>query len=544
MPSFIVTWNTITPSLLEILVPVMEQKPVSAAAPEDRPLSTRWCGRLLTALPLLVSLMWLGGRFSRTYGPTFYFLNYQHGFLKRALLGELLTPMQFISMRQILIMQMVIFAVLIATVYIVFWRMLFGNLAERSLAVFLLAGPALLPHFAYLSGDLDSVLCILTVLAVGSFLALPAGVALAVSLVLSLVAMLVHEGFVLLFYPALLAIMIDMVRRHRLRAGLVAAQLAVVGVAFLAILHYGKWAVPHPEYMAAAQLRTDMPLEGTVFVVMSSSLQQQLRFVATMYTPHLIFGLLLSCLTSVPYFAMLAWLLERALAVRGYTRTHRWALLLLLAAPMLLFPLGHDAMRWLSGICVNVSLFLLYLYRTATDDSSEFVTERRTLTGWTATPVYGAMLGYALALGAFSVASNRLVSNVGQLMAGKHDDVQRLKLEAAHDGFSSTGLQRALMPPAKRYRVTGPLCRLGLRVVRAQDLSAACHCVVPARGCSGAALFGIRIRTRADKISLAHERGDLCLAAIILFCKGSVRCARRGVGEEYAATQSGVAFEV
>lgn len=391
---------------------VTEHAPRHPDAPEHSP-GARWAGPLLTSLPVLVSIAWFGSTLQRSYGPTHYFLNYQHGFLKRALLGELLLPLHFIGLRQILAIEIAIFSLLVAATYVVFRRMLFGRTEERALAAFLLAAPALLPHFAYLSGDLDSVLCIFTVLAVGAFLALPAGFALAASLMLSLAAILVHEGFVLLFYPVLLAIMIDRVRRRRLHAGLVVAQLAVVGIVFLAVLHYGKWTHPHPEYLAAAQQRTNLPLEGTVFLVLSSTLQQQLHFVAALYTPRLIAGILLSGLVSLPYFAMLVWLMQRGLAARGYSNGRRWAILLLLATPVLLCPLGHDAMRWIAAICVNVTLFVLYLYSAATDDAAE----RHTLTAWTLTPLYGAMLGYALTLGAFGIASNRLVSHLGDLLS-------------------------------------------------------------------------------------------------------------------------------
>jgi hypothetical protein len=377
------------------------------------PTVERWTRRLLTALPVLASLLWLGGTFHRAYGPTHYFLSYQHGFLKRALLGELLLPLHFISLRTVLAIEFAIFAAVIAVTYFVFRRTLFGTLEERALAAFLLAAPALLPHFAYLSGDVDSVLYICTVLAVGAFLAMSAGAALASAVALSIVALLIHEAFALLFYPLLIAIVIDQCRRHRLRRGVVIAQLALIGIVFLAILHFGKWSVPHPEYLAAAQLRTNMPLEGTVFLVLSNTLQQQLHFVAALYTKQLVAGVLLSCLVSLPYFAMLVWLLQSALALRGYAKKAWRSLLLLLCAPLLLLPLGHDGMRWVSAICVNLSLFLLYLYSTAPEPA-----DRRALTTWTATPLYPAMLGYTLALGAYGIASTRLVTNIGNLLSG------------------------------------------------------------------------------------------------------------------------------
>ena len=105
--------------------------------------------------------------------------------------------------------------------------------------------------------------------------------------------------------------------------------------------------------------------------------------------------------------------MQSALAIRGYTDKSRWSLLLLLCAPLLLLPLGHDVMRWVSAICINISLFLLYLHNTASEPA-----ERRPLTSWTATPLYPAMLGYTLLLGAYGIASTRLITNIGNLLSG------------------------------------------------------------------------------------------------------------------------------
>ena len=69
-------------------------------------------------------------------------------------------------------------------------------------------------------------------------------------------------------------------------------------------------------------------------------------------------------------------------------------------------------MRWVAAVCVDISLFLLYLYRTGAP------AEQSALTGWTATPLYGALLAYALVLGPFGIASNRLVTNIGNLLNG------------------------------------------------------------------------------------------------------------------------------
>jgi hypothetical protein len=44
--------------------------------------------------------------------------------------------------------------------------------------------------------------------------------------------------------------------------------------------------------------------------------------------------------------------------------------------------------------------------------------ERRACTAWTATPLYPGMLGYTLALGAYGIASTRLLTNLHNLLSG------------------------------------------------------------------------------------------------------------------------------
>ncbi len=382
-------------------------------------LLVRGAAGLLSAVPLLVSLLWLGGMFRRTYGPTHYFLNYQHGFVKRGLLGELLAHVGFLSLHTIFAIEMAIFATVLVATYGAFRRFFFGTLEQRALAALLFSAPALLPHFAYLSGDLDSVLYVLMVLAVWSLVELPAVAGFVLSLVLSIAALLVHEANLLLFYPAIAVLLLDRVRSKRLALPLAVMHVVLVGLAFVAIVHFGKWTAPHPEYLAAAQQRTDMPLEGTVFLVLSSTLTQQLHFVRALYTTRLLSAIVLTCLLSLPYFAMLGWLLERSLRDRDYAPRLRWAVMALLCAPLLLLPLGHDAMRWIAGIAVNATLVVLALESTgAARQSRTYSDENVTRWSWTGSPLYPAMLGYVIALGAYGIASCRLATNLGNLLSG------------------------------------------------------------------------------------------------------------------------------
>ncbi len=376
-----------------------------------------WTNLTITVLPVLFSLAYLCATAANTYGPSHLLLTYSHGFLKRALMGTLFAPLGFLSTGTLLHIQIAAFITLAGTTCWLFRRILLGTVQERCFGVFVLAGPALLPHFAYMSGELDTYLFIVTVLALGALFSVRGvpGVLLATSA--SVAGLLIHEAFALMFYPLILAVAVDLHRRQRMARRVLAAHFAIVLSAFLAILHFGKLGAHAPAAMAAAQQRTDMPLEPTVFLVLGSTLREQLTFVSHLYTPRLVAGVALTVLVSIPYFAILVSLLQKALHRNGSSVFRTRLLLLVLAgSPLLLCFLGHDAMRWISASAINVSLYLLYLYRIEPEGSPV----RNGLTAWTATAAFPAALAYMLVLGPNGIASNRLVANLGVLLSHLH----------------------------------------------------------------------------------------------------------------------------
>ncbi|WP_446742958.1 hypothetical protein [Silvibacterium acidisoli] len=365
-----------------------------------------------SALPFIAGIAYLGASSTtRTYGPSHWFANYRHGFMRRALVGEAFSRVAYLSERTVHRLEVALFAVICVLTALAFRKILFGSIPERRFAAFLLAAPAFLPHMAYMDGELDSFLYIALLLGALALMRLPALPGLAMATVFSVVGLLTHEGFALMFYPLILVLALDLMHSRQLKAGWVATHLAVVILCFAAIVHFGALPGTPGQWIAEAQQRTDMPIEGTVFLVLHFTLKQQLEFVRHLYSAKVVGSILLTLVICIPYFFILKRLLNKTFAARGYSAGHRLLVMLLFACPLALTVLGHDVMRWVSALCINISLFLLLVYRSMPQKNDS----QSVLTGWTAAPAYAATLLYLLALGPFGIAGNRFVSNIGSL---------------------------------------------------------------------------------------------------------------------------------
>src|SRR5882757_1324822 len=314
--------------------------------PAGRPREARFAALAFTLLPLLYSLCYLAARPSaRTYGPSHWFLNYQYGFIRRGLIGQAFGYTAYLSLRSIHIIELIVFMGVAAFTYAIFRRVLFGSLADRRFAAFLLVAPAALPHLAYLSGEVDNFLYIMVLLAAAGLMRFRNLPGLSLATVCVIVGMLMHEAFALMFYPLILAILADLLHHRRIKLIWAALHLGVVFSAFVAIVHFGKLPGTIAEWLSRAQNRTDMHVEGAVFVALHNTFSQQLKFVSHLYHVTLIGSVALTLLIAIPYGVVLWKLLRSVIRSRGYKLLHGRALIVLFSAPLLLSIMGHDVMR-------------------------------------------------------------------------------------------------------------------------------------------------------------------------------------------------------
>lgn len=366
----------------------------------------------ITAIPLLAGLASLYGPVAYNYGIALYFLNYSHGFVKRGLVGELMLPLGHLTRSGIVALQVGFILAAFAATYLVFRSLFFGTLEDRTLAALLFAGPALLPHLAFLFAQPDVTLYLLLLAAVAATLRLSPVIGAFAATALCCIALLAHEAFSLAFYPLLIAILWDRTRRRALPWAVALMQPLIVLAAFLAILHFGTLKVSPEIILADASLRTAVPLQRQVFDVMASTFAQQRALVRGFYSRWLwtIFGF--SLLIAAPYFLLLGRLLARAVAALEYRLADRLVLAALFLLPLSLCYLGHDVSRWISACAIDVTLFLGYLLVT-----SDAV--RRTLRAWATGIEPFVWLAGLLIIGPFGATGLRLVEQTSVLWGGK-----------------------------------------------------------------------------------------------------------------------------
>jgi hypothetical protein len=375
---------------------------ISAGSRDDRN------ARLLSWAPLFFGAINSYGPINMNYGFALYFLTYQHGFVKRGLVGELLSGVRWLPRTCLVAIEYVFLAAAFALTYIVFRSILFGNPSERRIGAALLSAPAMLPHLGFLFAQPDVTLYILLVACVWLFLRARTAIAVAGSCGLCCVALLGHEAFCLMFYPLIAGILLHLVVRGRLRWIAAAAHVAAVAIAFAAVMHWGRLKVSPDTILAEAQVRTNVGIQRQVFDVLASGFAEQEALVRRMYTPGVVRILELSLLLTAPYIWLLARLLNRTLARACAGKVQRVSTLLLFASPLLLCALGHDTTRWIGAMCINATLFLLYLYLTEAEGSPA----RIYLRDWANSSSFVLWLVYLVGIGPYGATGLRTADQI------------------------------------------------------------------------------------------------------------------------------------
>jgi hypothetical protein len=380
-----------------------------------RPQEATAGNRLLPWLPLFVAVLNSYGAVGWNYGFALYFLNYRHGFVKRGLVGELFSSAAFLSRGSLLAIEYLFLAAAFALTYFVFRTALFGQRNDRKLAVLLLSAPAVLPHIGWLFAQPDVTLFLLLLLSLLMFLRLPPLLATALSLPVCCIALLGHEAFSLMFYPLIVAVLLQLCRTRKLPwiAGIL--HVVVVMAVFIAILHFGKLSVSPAVILAEATARTNVGIQPQVYEVMASTLAQQRVLVHKLYTPYVLQVLALTLVLIIPYFVLLFVLLRRALKAAAAPVSQQGFTALLMLAPLLLCALGHDTTRWIGAVGIDISFLILFLFLA--DEEAGPV--RTTLRAWAAGPCYLVWLGYCLVIGPMGATGLRSADNIVNAWIGQ-----------------------------------------------------------------------------------------------------------------------------
>lgn len=344
-------------------------------------------------VPLCVASLASYGPVGWNYGFALYFLNYQHGFVKRGLVGALVSPFAFLSRGNLLTLEYLFLAAAFALCYVVFRRALFQDRGLTLPAVLLLSAPGTLPHIGYLFAQPDVTMFLLMLLCLWALIQLRPLTAAIVTLPLCCLGLMAHEAFSLMFYPLIAAILLNQARTRRLPWTAAIAHVAVVGAAFVSIVHFGKLKVSPDTILQEATARTDVGIQRQVYDVMASTFAQQQELVHRLYTPGIWQYLILTVCICLPYFWLLSYLLRRCMRAVDAPAWQQVLTGILFVSPLVLCFLGHDFTRWMGAACIDASFFVLYL--ALTGDAA-----RNTLSQWSATSINTqAWLAYLIAIG-------------------------------------------------------------------------------------------------------------------------------------------------
>jgi hypothetical protein len=181
-------------------------------------------------------------------------------------------------------------------------------------------------------------------------------------------AMFLHEGFMLLWAPTLVGLMLFLVARDRGdRRALVALVLSVIGVggAFVVLYRFGTPAVPYEEFVRMVQSRADFHVTELSLRECYFSATDHLGLTLPYFTdPGAMLNLLMALVVLSPVALVLGNIWIQAMRSGG---PHRWATILLLASTLsgvALFPIATDFGRWLSAMTLCNFFAVFFLFRT------------------------------------------------------------------------------------------------------------------------------------------------------------------------------------
>ncbi|MBR0871685.1 hypothetical protein JQ633_15065 [Bradyrhizobium tropiciagri] len=332
------------------------------------------------------------------YVPYIHLLvDYHYGFTKRALIGAI------VSLFTDKVPVWLVFA-LAGTIWLVtlglfikLFRRTFGfGEAQLPLFVFIAGSPFFLKNFMHTLGHFDIYGCALTIV----LLLIPARSIAYVLLaaLFSIVLILIHHIFVLMYVPAIAAIvvlrfyLVQGVTRQNAAIGI--ASLAAVGFLFLTAQFAGTIPVPYDEFIRHLQSRMVDPSRTDLLQFGYIWYQPLSKEIADTW------GRMPSNILGIPVFALLIWLhtplwqyfarLIGALASELHRRIVIASLIMISAGYLIMFAIVFDYSRWISNwaVCMFLMLHAVKMLPASKDVSLIAPDDRKTnIFGWIITVI-------------------------------------------------------------------------------------------------------------------------------------------------------------
>jgi hypothetical protein len=321
---------------------------------------------------LIVAMGFLAIRIRRGIGDfqlTHYYFNYSDEFLRRGLIGEVLRQLG-LTLSNINVSVLYSSAVVLFLALLVLGcARLFSQLPIRTgvlFVVFMLACPGLTLHYAYSSyGYLDIFKLLLTLLGLVVIYRRDFTVALAVTCILSISSMLVHEAGLMITAPVLIAaLMVKFHDRFTLpkAAGLFAVFVAIAMVIWLRGSADTMSFEDHVNALSTVAAPHDSEISDAAVVVLHRTLGDNVGLLLPQSPWWYAWQQIKFLLLGAPYLFIFV---TSLMMVRSYLATsgRQMAALAMAAAafaPVLLYPIGHDYFRWWSAAMANYFMLMLF----------------------------------------------------------------------------------------------------------------------------------------------------------------------------------------
>jgi hypothetical protein len=305
---------------------------------------------------------------------THWAFTYEHGFIKRGLVGEfislLIGPVTTSIVNTISLAVLLLLAAALTCLFIMPAIRAPERVGVWLFGVIAVTHSATMPRFAYDLGRFDQMgLLILLVCLLLLVRASPA-VRLAVIPPLCLLGLVIHEAFFLMFLPLIAAIWF-----YEEQSGLIWPKLMVLAAMVASTWVIGRFGLlsnpPLDEYVALLQQRHAFPISKWSVGVLYSDLAKNIALSVSYLREHLhkvILEHLILGATLIPTFLLLR-SLGLTMVTGDLRQGGRCSFLLIAAAlaPLIMYPLALDYFRWWSAAITN--LLMVFAYLAAREDT-------------------------------------------------------------------------------------------------------------------------------------------------------------------------------
>jgi hypothetical protein len=299
---------------------------------------------------------------------------YEFGFIKRGLIGEILRMFFDRPGREVVIvLSYLVMAAALCSLCILYLRP-FVQAAPAAKPCLWLFTLLTLSHFATLqfiifdTGRFDQFGIVCMALSIAAIEKLRGLRTTAAILLLSLIAVLIHEAYFLMFFP--LVFFYWMYRDGTKASGFITCAVVAAAVAYIGLFGNLKYTIDRQDYIKHLIATYGPWISEQPVWILYTTTAQHIRVTTQNFTLPVFYRVhavwLIALLPSLIIFQKMFRLLYATLTAENCKKKHPVLIMLLLLSPfspLIMYVLGVDFGRWLSSCVINVCIFLsLFLH--------------------------------------------------------------------------------------------------------------------------------------------------------------------------------------